>query len=56
MKNICKRNGRPVEKVDPFVDNFKMTKEEQRGQIIDLFRTPAIRYNRRGFLLCMYHW
>ncbi len=50
IRMITKANKRPLEKVDPFVDSFKLDKKQQQGNITDLFRTPAIR--RNSILMC----
>ena len=39
--------------MDEFVDNFVLDEEQQRGNILDLFRTPAMR--RNSILMC-YCW
>ncbi len=52
ITRVCKLNKRPVHVVEPFVDNFEMTEEEQKGNIMDLFRTPNIRRNTLLMCLC----
>lgn len=51
MIRACKMNGKPVEPVEAFVDEYKVEADSARGNIVDLFRTPAMR--RNSIMMCL---